>query len=159
MGLDFGLDFGEEKTGDLINIKIHNISASSLGGNKFHPLYPSSEAHTNYRDYSQGGENDLQFNADITLPDGVQLISAIVHGTGINQPWEFYAIDIETGAETLIFNEDVNVGDDTTANSAALTVDNKKYHYAFVVFVDLNERIYGAKVEYVDDYITDYSQN
>ena len=88
----------------------------------------------------------VNFYAQIHLPHGAKILSAIVYGTADTEEWDLIRVPVATGGSELLAGAAIGTRDSTIVAGKDL-IDNGTYAYVLVTDqLDAGEELWGGEV-------------
>jgi hypothetical protein len=143
------LNFNIEDYRQPAEIKSGEYEYLSIPGNGFVPQNPdvNDVLLSNLQSYAEASAGTVTFVSPVILPQGAEIISAVVYGTG-SWTWRFSSGTLESlnGVSTL--TSTVNLEDTTTDTDDRFVYNENTVFWFQAVSLSAGDDIYGAKVTY-----------
>ena len=96
----------------------------------------------------EASADNIDFLCPLNLPDGSEIISAIMYGNAgaTAETWSIIRVLLSTGATTILASANIGTEDTTITHPV---IENSLYAYTMVTSsLDTGDKIYGAKIKF-----------
>jgi hypothetical protein len=121
---------------------------ATIAANTFTTVSPDVDDITqNNGEWVSDNVGNLEFSANIQIPNGATITKAVLYGTSATPTWILKRFDIRDGGADTVSTQNINT-ESTAIAEYANNADNQFYVYVFQTVLEINNRIYGARITY-----------